>query len=198
MKGASGVGISVKSGQIAQLKRWFFRISMVAAVEYTVSGFERMPPTVSTRNGIEVTWSRCECVTKIWSICESSASVRSPTPVPASIRMSLSRRNEVVRRWRPPIPPEQPSTRKRMARAFLLLLVEHAHAVPVGRRRLATHLFDSLQIHFVKPARRTHALQIEHLHFGLVPRAGAVGAQCRLPQLKLPALPLQSERLIDA
>jgi len=47
----------------------------------------------------------------MWSICESSASVRSPTPVPASISTSLSSRNEVVRRWRQPIPPEQPSTR---------------------------------------------------------------------------------------
>src|SRR5258708_1071452 len=92
-----------------------------------------MPPTVSTRNGIEVTWSRCECVMKMWSICESSASVRSPTPVPASIRMSLSTRNEVVRRCRPPIPPEHPSTRRR-TRARLLL-AERRHAVPAGGGR---------------------------------------------------------------
>ena len=115
MNGASGVGISVKSGQMAQLNRWFFRISVVARVAYSEIGLARMPPTVSTMNGIEVTWSRCEWVMKMWSTCDSSASVRSPTPVPASIRMSLSTRNEVVRRWRPPIPPEQPSTRRRIA-----------------------------------------------------------------------------------
>src|SRR5512134_3819380 len=54
MKGASRLGISVKSGQIAQLKRWFFRISMVARVAYTLRGRDRMPPTVSTRNVVEV------------------------------------------------------------------------------------------------------------------------------------------------
>jgi len=56
MKGASGVGTCVKSGQIVQLKMWFFRISIVSRVACTVSGPPvRIPPTVSTRNGIEAT-----------------------------------------------------------------------------------------------------------------------------------------------
>src|SRR5688572_19266774 len=182
MNGASGDGISVKSGQIAQLNRWFFRISMVARVEYTVRGFERMPPTVSTRNGIEVTWSRCEWVRKIWSICESSASVRSPTPVPASISTSPSTRKEVVRRCRPPIPPEHPRTRRRMARLFL---VERRHAVPVGRRRVAALLGEALGIDLVQPAVWVHAQQVHDIELSLIPLLSAVGAQGLVPQAQL-------------
>src|SRR5687768_5315781 len=154
---------------------------MVARVEYTVSGLLRMPPTVSTRNGIEVTWSRCECVTKMWSICDSSARVRSPTPVPASIRMSLSRRNEVVRRWRPPIPPEHPSTRKRMACGVFLFFVEHGHAVPVGRRRLATLVFDFLEIGAVQAAVRVQRKQAADIHRRRIPLARAIRVQHLFP-----------------
>src|SRR5579862_475154 len=56
-----------------------------------------------------VTWSRCEWLTKMWSTFASCSSDMSPTPVPASSRMSSSIRNEVVRRL-PPMPPLQPST----------------------------------------------------------------------------------------
>src|SRR5687767_14931006 len=167
---------------------------MVARVVYTVSGFERMPPTVSTRKGIDVTWSRCECVTKIWSICDSSASVRSPTPVPASIRMSLSRRNEVVRRWRPPIPPEHPSTRRRIAALFL---VEHCDAVPVGRRRVATLFVDFLEIDAVQGTGRVHGEQAPQAHVCGLPVTRAIGMQDGLPfpQLGIPCF--RSQRLID-
>jgi hypothetical protein len=79
-------------------------------------------------------WSRCEWVMKMWSICDSSASVRSPTPVPASIRMSPSTRNEVVRRCRPPIPPEHPSTRSRMAAYFSSNTHSPAHPAGGGLR----------------------------------------------------------------
>src|SRR5688572_26059712 len=170
---------------------------MVARVVYTVSGLERMPPTVSTRNGIEATWSRCECVTKIWSICDSSASVRSPTPVPASIRMSLSSRNEVVRRWRPPIPPEHPSTRKRMACGVFLFFVEHGDAIPVGRRRVATLLFDFLEIDAVQATSRVYREQAPQAHGCGIPVARAIGMQDDLPFPQLRIHCLRFERLID-
>src|SRR3954468_8574156 len=142
-----------------------------------------MPPIVSTRNGIEATWSRCEWVTKMWSIWESSARVRSPTPVPASIRMSLSTRNEVVRRCRPPIPPEHPRTRS-FIRA-ILLFVERRYAVPVRRRRVAAVLRDFPGIMLVEIAVRIHALQVEQIQLHLVPLLRAVGAQRLLPELQL-------------
>src|SRR6266446_3400447 len=142
-----------------------------------------MPPTVSTRNGIEATWSRCECVMKMQSISESSASDRSPTPVPASIRTSLSSRKEVVRKCRPPIPPEQPSTRSRTL--FSLFLVERRHAVPVGRRRLAALFRHFFRIHLVELAGGIHALQIEQAYFDLIPVLRAVMPQRLVPQPQL-------------
>src|SRR5438132_7044231 len=145
---------------------------MVARVAYTTSGFERMPPTVSTRKGIDVTWSRCECVMKMWSICDSSARVRSPTPVPASIRMSLSTRNEVVRKWRPPIPPEHPSTRRRTR----LFLVERRHRFPVGGQRRAAGACDFFGVHPVQHAAWSEPLQVDEVHLGEVPVARAIGA----------------------
>src|SRR6185312_4873447 len=56
-----------------------------------------------------VTWSRCECETKMWSIFASASSDRSPTPVPASTSTSSSTRSEVVRNP-PPMPPLHPNT----------------------------------------------------------------------------------------
>src|SRR5436190_5686438 len=136
-----------------------------------------MPPTVSTRNGIEAMWSRCECVRQIWSICDSSASVRSPTPVPASIRISLSTRNEVVRRWRPPIPPEQPSTRSRMR----LFLVEHGDRLPVGGHRRAASALDLFCIHPVQDAAWREMLQIHEVDLGQIPVARPISAQRLFP-----------------
>src|SRR5262245_37898903 len=160
-----------------------------------------MPPIVSTRNGIEATWSRCEWVTKMWSIWESSASVRSPTPVPASIRMSLSTRNEVVRRWRPPIPPEQPSTRKRMAPA-LLFLVEGRHAVPFGRRRVAALVGHDRGIDAIQAAGGIHAGEAPESGFGIIPLPTAVGTQGGIPQFELAAYAFadfgcEAEGLVD-
>src|SRR6266478_4864716 len=106
----------------------------------------------------------------MWSICESSARVRSPTPVPASISTSLSRRNEVVRKWRPPIPPEHPRTR-----SFTdLFFVEDRHAVPVRRWRVAALFRHFLKINFIKAAVGVHALQVQQAHLHLVPLLGAV------------------------
>ena len=48
-------------------------------------------------------------VIRMWSMRASSSSVRSPTPVPASIRTSSSSRNDVVRQPAA-MEPEQPST----------------------------------------------------------------------------------------
>src|SRR6266513_4686304 len=181
--GASGDGISLKSGQIAQLKRWLRMISIVARWAWTVSGLVRMPPTVSTRNGIEATWSRCEWVRKMQSMSESSASDRSPTPVPASIRTSLSNRKEVVRKCRPPIPPEQPRTRSFTAPP--LFLVECRHTVPVGRRRRAALFRDFLRIRLVELAGGIHALQVEQAQFDLIPPLRAVMPQRLVPHRQL-------------
>src|SRR5712692_895919 len=135
---------------------------------------------------------------KMWSICDSSPSVRSPTPLPASIRMSLSTRNEVVRRCRPPIPPEHPRTRRRMPG---LLLGERRHAVPVRRWRVAAPFSHFLGIHPVKTAAGIRALQIDEAHIGLVPVRGAVVAQRLVPKLELILripidLRLQAKRLV--
>src|SRR6267143_4562171 len=117
------------------------------------------------------------------SISESSASDRSPTPVPASIRMSLSRRKEVVRKCRPPIPPEQPRTRRRTAPP--LFLVERRHAVPVGRRRFAALFRYFFRIDLVELAGGIHALQIEQAHFNLIPLLRAVMPQRLVPHSQL-------------
>jgi hypothetical protein len=63
--GFSALGIWEKSGHSFQLKRCRRRISSVSSVACSVTGLSRIQPTVSTRKGIEVTWSMCECVTKI-------------------------------------------------------------------------------------------------------------------------------------
>src|SRR5258706_3915686 len=159
-----------------------------------------MPPTVSTRNGIDGTWSRCECVTKMWSICVSSASDRSPTPEPASSSTSWSTRKDVVRGCPPPIPPEQPSTRRRIVAG--LFFVEAGDAVPVGRRGRAAPFGHFPGKFPVQPAVGAHALQLEQVDVGLVPLLRAVGAQHLLPepQFLLHAradLALQAERLAD-
>src|SRR5688572_15773514 len=157
-----------------------------------------MPPTVSTRKGIDVTWSRCEWVMKMESICESSASVRSPTPVPASIRMSLSSRNEVVRRCRPPIPPEQPRMRSFTA---MLLFVERRHPRPARGRRRFAEFGGSFRVEGVDLALGVHALQVEQVDLDLVPLLRAVGAQGLVPELQLVErllvdVALQADRLV--
>src|SRR5690606_33761419 len=109
MKGLSPSGIWVKSGQTFQLKRWARRMSSVSLMPYTTMGAARIQHTVSTRNGMLVTWSRCEWLTKMWSIRARLSRGRSPTPVPASTRMSSSTSSAVVRRL-PPMPPLHPRT----------------------------------------------------------------------------------------
>src|SRR2546421_12002568 len=89
--------------------------------------------------------------------------------------MSLSRRKEVVRKCRPPIPPEQPRTRSRTL--FSLFLVERRHAVPVGRRRLAALFRYFFRIHLVELAGGIHALQIEQAYLDLIPLLRAVMPQ---------------------
>src|SRR5205085_9045245 len=63
---------------------------------------------------MDSTWSRCEWLIRMWSMRASCSSGRSPTPVPASIRMESSSRNDVVLQPAA-MAPEQPSTRMIMA-----------------------------------------------------------------------------------
>src|SRR2546426_11253501 len=97
--------------------------------------------------------------------------------------MSLSRRKEVVRKCRPPIPPEQPRTRSRTL--FSLFLVERRHAVPVGRRRLAAPFGYFSRIDLVELAGGIHALQIEQAYLDLIPLLRAGMAQRLVPQPQL-------------
>src|SRR3989449_7192754 len=97
--------------------------------------------------------------------------------------MSLSRRKEVVRKCRPPIPPEQPRTLSRTL--FSLFLVERRHAVPVGRRRLAALFRYFFRIHLVELAGGIHALQIEQAYLDLIPLLRAVMPQRLVPQPQL-------------
>src|SRR5579862_4232981 len=109
----------------------------------------------------------------MWSIWVSSARDRSPTPEPASISTSLSTRNEVVRRWRPPIPPEQPSTRNRIAAG--LLFVERRDAVPGRGRRIATTCDDPVGVKCIQLAAGSRLPQLGQAGLGLVPLLAAVG-----------------------
>src|SRR4051812_2834996 len=92
--------------------------------------------------------------------------------------MSLSTRNEVVRRWRPPIPPEQPSTRRRMPRLFL---VEHRDRLPVRGHRRRARALDLFCVHAIQDAAWREMLQINEVHLGEVPVTGPVGAQSLVP-----------------
>src|SRR2546428_12848438 len=97
--------------------------------------------------------------------------------------MSLSRRKEVVRKCRPPIPPEQPRTRSRTL--FSLFLVERRHAVPVGRRRLAAPFGYFSRIDLVELAGGIHALQIEQAYLHPIPLLRAVMGQRLVSQPQL-------------
>src|SRR5207244_13490512 len=103
---------------------------------------------------------------------ESSVSERSATPVPASMRMSLSRSIDVVRKCRPPIPPLHPRIRSFMDRRPPLFLVEHGHAVPFGRRGVSALTRRFLRVELVERASRIHAMKIEQVHLHLIPLAG--------------------------
>src|SRR3989454_4315480 len=97
--------------------------------------------------------------------------------------MSWWRRRGVVRKSRPPIPPEQPRTLSRTL--FSLFLVERRHAVPVGRRRLAAPFRYFFRIHLVELAGGIHALQIEQAYPDLIPLLRAVMPQRLVPQPQL-------------
>src|SRR2546426_6981070 len=97
--------------------------------------------------------------------------------------MWLARRKGVLRKCRPPIPPEQPRTLSRTL--FSLFLVERRHAVPVGRRRLAAPFRYFFRIHLVELAGGIHALQIEEAYLDLIPLLRAVMAQRLVPQPQL-------------
>src|SRR6267154_4430190 len=133
---------------------------------------------------------------------ESSVSERSATPVPASMRMSLSRSIDVVRRCRPPIPPLHPRIRSFMERRPPLFLVENGHAGPFGRRRVSALYRHFLRVQLVETAPGVHALQVEEVDFHLIPLAGTVRPDRLVPQLELVQnlffdLGLQSHWLVD-
>src|SRR6266705_411731 len=116
---------------------------------------------------------------------ESSVSERSATPVPASIRMSLSRSIDVVRKCRPPIPPLHPRIRSFMERSQPLFLVEHGYPVPFGWRRVSALSGRFLRVQLVESAPGVHALQVEEVDFHLIPLAGAVRPDRLVPEPKL-------------
>src|SRR6266850_861988 len=133
---------------------------------------------------------------------ESSVSERSATPVPASMRMSLSSSIDVVRKCRPPIPPLHPRIRSFMERGPPLLLVEHGHAGPFGWRRVSALSGRFLRVQLVDSAPGVHALQVEEVDFHLIPLAGTVGPDRLVPELELVEnlffdLALQSHWLVD-
>src|SRR5229473_1841588 len=116
---------------------------------------------------------------------ESSVSERSATPVPASMRTSLSRSIDVVRKCRPPIPPLHPRIRNFIDGRPRLFLVEHGHAVPFGRQGDSALPCSFLRVQLVESASRIHAMKIEQIHFHLIPLAGTVQPDRLMPQLKL-------------
>src|SRR5712691_5975039 len=134
---------------------------------------------------------------------ESSVSERSATPVPASMRMSLSSSIDVVRKCRPPIPPLHPRIRSFMERGPPpLFLVEHGHAGPFGWRRVSALSGHFLGIQLVESALGIHALQVEEVDFHLIPLAGTVGPDRLVPEFELVQnlfldLGLQSYWLVD-
>src|SRR5713101_8124053 len=133
---------------------------------------------------------------------ESSVSERSATPVPASMRTSLSRSIDVVRKCRPPIPPLHPRIRSFMERRPPLFLVEHGHAVPFGWRRVSALSGYFLRVQLVESAPGVHALQVEEVDFHLIPLAGTVRPDRLVPEPKLVQnlfldLGLQSHWFVD-
>src|SRR6266852_4884513 len=133
---------------------------------------------------------------------ESSVSERSATPVPASMRTSLSRSIDVVRKCRPPIPPLHPRIRSFMERRPPLFLVEHGHTVPFRWRGVSALSGHFLRVQLVESAPGVHALQVEEVDFHLIPLAGTVRPDRLVPQPELVQnlffdLGLQSHWLVD-
>src|SRR5438445_1585406 len=116
---------------------------------------------------------------------ESSVSERSATPVPASMRMSLSRSIEVVRKCRPPIPPLHPRIRSFMERRPPLFLVENGHAGPFGWRRVSALCRHFFRVHLVESAPGVHALEVEEVDLHLIPLPGTVRPDRLVPELEL-------------
>ena len=112
--GWAASGRRVKSGQMTPLKTCRRSAAMVAGRACTrIGGRLAASPaadTLSASKPMASTWSRCEWLTRMWSMRAISSSVRSPTPVPASMSMLSSSRNDVVR-LPAAIEPEQPRTR---------------------------------------------------------------------------------------
>src|SRR5690606_30876217 len=100
---------------------------------------------LSASRGMLSTWSRWLWLIRMWSMRASSSRRSSPTPLPASIRMSSSSRKAVV--WhRAAMDPEHPSTRIMAPASTLNELhlragqLDHVTALEVhriGRHRLS-------------------------------------------------------------
>ena len=115
--GRKCVGIRVKSGQMASLKRWSWRSPATSFGPTTSIGPSVRPKTFSTRNGSEATWSRCECVTMIDRTLDCSSRVSDCVSAPASRDTVPSSRNEVCR-CQGVEPPYAPRTRIRTTTEF--------------------------------------------------------------------------------
>src|SRR3990167_5779297 len=112
----------------------------------------------------------------MWSIWVSSASERSP------------------------MPPEQPSTRRRTRP--VLLLVESDNAVPAFGRRCAAKTGDPVRVKRVQRATRKHSLQVDEIDVDLVPLLRTIGAQRLAPEPEFLVrlrvhVRLQPDRLVD-
>jgi len=101
--------------------------------------------------------------------------------VPASIRTSLSRRKEVVRKCRPPIPPEQAEHSQSPSSPYLFS--SNASPRPSRGRRLAGLSATFFRIHLVELAGGIHALQVEQAHFEPDPLLRAVMRSAWFQQL---------------
>ena len=93
------------------LKIWVRKAASVSGRAWTWIGgrFVRSRITLSASRPIDRMWSRCEWLIRMCWTRASASSGMSPTPVPASIRTSSSRRKEVVLQPAA-MEPEQPST----------------------------------------------------------------------------------------
>ena len=109
MKGWWWSGIAEKSGHTSQLKMCECRMRMVSGVACLHRRLAQLAHRVDhQRQRGDVVEVRM--VRKTWSIRANSSSVRSPTPVPQSIRDVVVEQERGGARLRPPIPPLHPST----------------------------------------------------------------------------------------
>src|SRR4051812_13695233 len=204
MKGACGVGMRLKSGQMTLLKTCVLSAAMVPGSAEMRIGSVSWEAMASTMSGSAATWSRCEWVRRTSRMPRISGKVRSPTPVPASTRTSPSIRKDVVRQSLA-IAPEQPSTRTFIQRPLQAgsLGLERGRAVPARVERQQPHRGYTFGVQLVKVFLRVHPLQIQQIQVALVPVLGPVRLEESVPGFQLVGRRLgqragESKRVEDA